>query len=75
MAQFESELVSAVNSLILSTKKTELQSVKAGACNASCVRFAIVKLLRFSGYDAAVCSSRWQGTGKVPGGNSSHHLL
>ncbi|CAF1808725.1 BnaC04g05810D [Brassica napus] len=30
----------------------------------------ISKLLRLSGYNAAVCSSRWQGGGKVPGGDN-----
>ncbi|RVX13733.1 hypothetical protein CK203_010237 [Vitis vinifera] len=38
-----------------------------GPCNTSCIRFCLVKRLRLSGYDAAVCSSRWQGCGKVPG--------
>lgn len=72
LAQFENEVLSAVNSLILSINKTELHGVKSGACNAGCIRFALVKLLRLSGYDAAVCSSRWQGTGKVPGGDHEY---
>lgn len=68
VAQFESDLQSVVHSIILSITDTELSVVKSGPCYASCIRFSLVKLLRLSGYDAAVCSSRWQGAGKVPGG-------
>ncbi|KAL5734707.1 hypothetical protein ACOSP7_032568 [Xanthoceras sorbifolium] len=70
--QYESDLMSVVHSLILSIKETDLHFVKSGPCNASCIRFALVKLLRLSGYDAAVCSSRWQGSGKVPGGDHEY---
>ena len=66
--QYESDLLSVVNSLLQSIKATDLHLVKSGTCNASCVRFPLVKLLRLSGYDAAVCTSKWQGSGKVPGG-------
>ena len=59
-----------VHSVILSMNQTELHAVKSEPCNASCIRFTLVKLLRLSGYDAAVCLSKWQGTGKVPGGNN-----
>lgn len=69
MAQFEMETLSVVHSRILSINKTELHAIKSEPCNASCIRFTLAKLLRLSGYDAAVCQSRWQGTGKVPGGN------
>lgn len=48
---------------------------KTGPCNASCIRFVLVKLLRRSGYDAAVCTTRWQGAGKVPGGIPSKNLI
>nr|XP_009399868.1 PREDICTED: uncharacterized protein LOC103984152 isoform X2 [Musa acuminata subsp. malaccensis] len=41
-------------------------------CNASCIRQSLVKLLKLSGYDAAVCSSRWQGFDKVPGGDHEY---
>lgn len=68
MAQYESDLLSVVNSLILSINETDLQFVKSAACNASCIRFSLVKLLRRSGYDAAICAAKWQGGGKVPGG-------
>ena len=70
--QYESDLMSVVHSLILSIKETDLHLVKSGPCNASCIRYALVKLLRLSGYDAAVCSTRWQGSGKVPGGMLSN---
>lgn len=68
VSQYESDLMSVVNSLILSMNETDLHYVKSGACNASCIRFSLVKLLRCSGYDAAVCATKWQGSGKVPGG-------
>ncbi|TXG49787.1 hypothetical protein EZV62_025662 [Acer yangbiense] len=70
--QYESDLMSVVHSLILSIKETDLHFVKSGPCNASCIRYALVKLLRLSGYDAAVCSTRWQGSGKVPGGDHEY---
>jgi uncharacterized protein (TIGR01615 family) len=72
LAQFEIETLSVVHSLILSINKTELHAVKSGPCNASCIRYTLVKLLRLSGYDAAVCQSKWQGTGKVPGGDHEY---
>ena len=71
MPQHETEVLSAVRTLMLSIKEKDLHSVKSGTCNASCIRFYLAKLLRLSGYNAAVCSARWQGTGKVPGGKFS----
>lgn len=68
MAQYEKDLASVVHSLILSISENDLHFVKSGPCNASCLKFSLVKLLRLSGYDAAVCVARWQGSGKVPGG-------
>lgn len=70
--QYESDLLAVVNSLMLSMSETDLHLVKSGPCNASCIRFSLAKLLRLSGYDAAVCSSRWQGSGKVPGGDHEY---
>ncbi|KAJ0044494.1 uncharacterized protein LOC116117733 [Pistacia vera] len=70
--RYEMDLMSVVNSLILSIKETDLHVVKSGQCNGSCIRFSLVKLLRLSGYDAAVCSTRWQGSGKVPGGDHEY---
>ncbi|EOY18146.1 Uncharacterized protein TCM_042762 [Theobroma cacao] len=52
--------------------ETDLHFVKSGSCNASCIGFSLVKLLRLSGYDAAVCASRGQGSGKVPGGDHEY---
>ncbi|RZC78767.1 hypothetical protein C5167_002952 [Papaver somniferum] len=66
----ESKLTSIVHSLILSLNKAELHFIKSSPCNASCIRFSLVKLLRLSGYDAAVCLSKWQSHGKIPGGNT-----
>ncbi|CAH8361370.1 unnamed protein product [Eruca vesicaria subsp. sativa] len=72
MPQHETEVLSAVRNLMLSIKEKDLHSVKTGTCNASCIRFYLAKLLRLSGYNAAVCSARWQGTGKVPGGDNEY---
>ncbi|XP_023757244.1 uncharacterized protein LOC111905747 [Lactuca sativa] len=68
------DMLSVVNSLILSINTMDLHFIRSGSCscNASCIRFSLVKLLRLSGYDAAVCTSRWQGTGKVPGGDHEY---
>lgn len=71
--QYESDLLSVVHSLILSIKEMDLEfRNSSGMCNASCIRFSLVKALRLSGYDAAVCASRWQGCGKVPGGDHEY---
>ncbi|KAJ8423055.1 hypothetical protein Cgig2_019825 [Carnegiea gigantea] len=70
--QYESDLLSVVHSLLLSLADTDLQFVKSGLCNGSCIRYSLVKLLRSSGYDAAVCSSKWQGCNKVPGGDHEY---
>ncbi|XP_071734517.1 uncharacterized protein [Rutidosis leptorrhynchoides] len=66
------DMLSVVNSLILSINTLDLEFIRCGSCKASCIRFCLVKLLRLSGYDAAVCISRWQGTGKVPGGDHEY---
>ncbi|KNA14247.1 hypothetical protein SOVF_109140 [Spinacia oleracea] len=70
--QYESDLQSVVQSLLLSMDVKELQLVKSGLCYGSCIRYALVKLLRSSGYDAAVCASKWQGCNKVPGGDHEY---
>ncbi|GAB2299856.1 hypothetical protein Dimus_033908 [Dionaea muscipula] len=71
--QYERDLLSVVQSLLLCIGDSDLHLVKnMGQCNASCIRFSLVKLLRSSGYDAAVCTSRWQGCGKVPGGDHEY---
>ncbi|XP_071707256.1 uncharacterized protein [Rutidosis leptorrhynchoides] len=66
------DILSLVNSLILSINMSDLEFIKCGSCKVSCIRFSLVKLLRRSGYDAAVCVSKWQGTGKVPGGDHEY---
>ncbi|XP_021749520.1 uncharacterized protein LOC110715264 [Chenopodium quinoa] len=70
--QYESDLNSVVQSLLLSMGGKDLQLVKSGLCNGSCIRYSLVKLLRSSGYDAAVCASKWQGCNKVPGGDHEY---
>lgn len=72
MDRYESDLLSMVHSFMLSINETDLHFVNSGPCNTSCIRFCLVKRLRLSGYDAAVCSSRWQGCGKVPGGDHEY---
>lgn len=68
MEPYESDLLSAVHSFIVSLNEGDLQAVNEGQCNASCIRESLVKLLKSSGHDAAICSSKWQGDGKFPGG-------
>lgn len=42
--------------------------MNSGPCYASCIRFYLAKLMRLSGYDAGVCTSKWQRVGIIPGG-------
>ncbi|XP_068643983.1 uncharacterized protein [Aristolochia californica] len=70
--QFENDLLAMVQSLILSINEKDLQYIQSGTCNARCIRNSVVKHLQFSGYDAAVCSSKWHGFGKVPGGDHEY---
>ncbi|KAI3461545.1 hypothetical protein Pfo_018208 [Paulownia fortunei] len=65
--QYESDLTMVVKSLILSISKTN-QVEEPDACNSSCILYSLVKLLQSSGYDAALCATKWQGFGKFPGG-------
>lgn len=74
--QYESDLILVVNSLILSLSKS------SDTFNASSIQYSLVKLLQSSGYDAAVCETKWHGFGKIPGGklrevsyNVSNNLL
>ncbi|CAO2167876.1 unnamed protein product [Urochloa humidicola] len=68
----ENELLSMVHSLLFSIHESELQSFKRGQCSDTCIRHLLVKLLRYSGYDAAVCTSKWQGFDKIPGGDHEY---
>lgn len=70
--QYESDLLATVHSIVRSITETDLHFVHSGLCNASCIRFSLVKLLRNSGYDAGVCASKWQNYGKVPGGDHEY---
>ncbi|KAL6853323.1 hypothetical protein ACP4OV_019352 [Aristida adscensionis] len=68
----ENELLSMVHSLLFSIHESELQAFRKGQCSGSCIRHLLVKLLRYSGYDAAVCTSKWQGFDKIPGGDHEY---
>ncbi|KAF0933650.1 hypothetical protein E2562_018883 [Oryza meyeriana var. granulata] len=68
----ETELLSMVHSLLFSIHESELLAFKRGQCSASCIRHLLVKLLRYSGYDTAVCVSKWQGFDKIPGGDHEY---
>lgn len=70
--QYESHLSSVVRSLLLSLSETDLHLDKDQPCNASCIRKPLVKLLRTSGHDAALCISKWQGSDRVPGGEHEY---
>lgn len=70
MTPIETDLQSVVHSLLFSISEVDPYLVKEEQCNASCIRQLLVKLLKLSGYDAAVCSTRWQSADKVPGGTS-----
>lgn len=65
----EKDLLSALAAASSSIKERDLSCLNAGAdCRGGCIRRLLVKYLKLSGYDAAVCSSKWQSSGKVPGG-------
>jgi uncharacterized protein (TIGR01615 family) len=68
----ENDLLSVVHSLLFSIHESELQPFIRGQCSGSCIRHLLVKLLRYSGYDAAVCTSKWQGFDKIPGGDHEY---
>eukprot|EP00250_Pteridium_aquilinum_P008032 c17611_g1_i2 orf=1243-1920(-) len=69
---FEKELLSVLSTFFLSVKDIDLFCLKAGTeCKGACVRHMLVKHLRLLGYDAAICSSKWSNSGKVPGGKHS----
>ncbi|XP_047055579.1 uncharacterized protein LOC124661749 [Lolium rigidum] len=68
----EHEMLSVVQSLLFSIHESELQAFIRGQCTGSCIRHLLVKLLRYAGYDAAVCVSKWQGFDKIPGGDHEY---
>ena len=72
----ERELLSTLTMLSLSIKEIDMICNKKGAeCNGGCIRRLFVKHLRLSGCDAAICSSKWSNSGKVPGGKSLKLLV
>jgi hypothetical protein len=69
IAPAEKELVNILTVLSLSIKENDLICNKKGTeCNGGCIRRLFVKHLRLAGCDAAICSSKWANSGKLPGG-------
>ncbi|KAL5226919.1 hypothetical protein ABZP36_015184 [Zizania latifolia] len=68
----QNELLCKVHSLLFSIHESELLAFKRGQCSGGCIRHLLVKLLRLSGYDAAICVSKWQGFDKIPGGDHEY---
>ncbi|PHT44731.1 hypothetical protein CQW23_13889 [Capsicum baccatum] len=69
--QYESDLTMVVHSLILSMTESCCTG-KPETCNASCIRSYLVKLLQSCGYNADLCATKWQGCGKIPGGEHEY---
>lgn len=69
----ERELLAEVKRLVLTiNEETDLMCNPRGKeCKGGCTKRFVVKHLKALGYKAAVCNSRWQGSGRVPGGISS----
>ncbi|CAK9206853.1 unnamed protein product [Sphagnum troendelagicum] len=56
-------------SVLAINENTDLMCNSVGKeCKGGCTKRFVVKRLKASGYNAAVCKSRWQCSGKVPGG-------
>ncbi|KAH8947040.1 hypothetical protein BDL97_11G019000 [Sphagnum fallax] len=66
----ERELLAEVKRLVLTINgETDLMCNPRGKeCKGGCTKRFVVKHLKALGYKAAVCNSRWQGSGRVPGG-------
>ncbi|KAF3640135.1 putative triosephosphate isomerase, cytosolic-like [Capsicum annuum] len=69
--QYEIDLTMVVHSLILSMTESCCTG-KPETCNASCIRSYLVKLLQSCGYNADLCATKWQGCGKIPGGEHEY---
>ncbi|XP_059297629.1 uncharacterized protein LOC132050411 [Lycium ferocissimum] len=69
--QYESDLTMVVHSLILSMTDS-CHIGKPETCNASCVRSYLVKLLQSCGYNADMRATKWQGCGRIPGGEHEY---
>lgn len=66
----ERELLADVQRLLLTVNEdTDLICDANGAnCKGTCIKRFIVKHLRTAAYSASVCKSKWQSSGRVPGG-------
>jgi hypothetical protein len=63
----EGELLSAVWKLVLAIDvETDLICNSEGTdCRGGCIKRLVACQLRAAGYDAAVCKSKWEGSGRV----------
>ncbi|KAJ0962439.1 hypothetical protein J5N97_030267 [Dioscorea zingiberensis] len=75
MDQHECDFSSTVHSLLLSMSETDFHYTKGKQCNASCIRQFLVKLLRLSGYDAAICTSNGRVVAKFLEGRESYDAI
>ncbi|KAG0599729.1 hypothetical protein M758_12G174400 [Ceratodon purpureus] len=70
--RMEAELVIAVRKLILAIDVDNDLICNSGGtardCRCGCIKRLVVNQLRAAGYDAAVCKSKWEGSGRVLGG-------
>ncbi|KAI5061941.1 hypothetical protein GOP47_0022480 [Adiantum capillus-veneris] len=65
----EKEILSILSVFLSSVKDVDLFCLTSGTeCKGACIRRMLVKHLRVWGYDAAIRSSKWHNSGKVPGG-------
>lgn len=69
------ELLANVTMVVLDINEdTDLiHSSDPSECKGSCTRRYVVKHLRSSGYNAAMCKSKWHNSGRVPGGENHIH--
>lgn len=69
----ERELLKEVKLQLLSIKEdSDLVCEPEGSdCKGGCVKRFVVSHLKVTGYDAAVCKSKWLSSGRVPGGKIS----
>ena len=67
----EAELVNAVRRLVLGIDVDNDLICNSGGtnCRGGCIKRLVVNQLRAAGYDAAVCKSKWESSGRVLGGN------
>jgi uncharacterized protein (TIGR01615 family) len=63
----EAELVSAVRKLVLAID-VDNDLICNADCRGGCIKRLVVHQLRAAGYDAAVCTSKWESSGRVLGG-------